>query len=195
MKRIHYVILLILMIAFVLLPLPSSDLLIKIQFSEVSDDSFELYYALDNPNNFTSDQYISSSVDFKNKEAVFRLDKSYSKRLSGLRIDLPNTSSLIGITNITVSSAGVIKKQYNPCDFFSEENVIYTNNIDSLTLATAKNTTYITTSGNDPFIILGDNLVSSIRNAYSNYRLTRLFICLFILGTCFMKEIHIFKPD
>ena len=89
------------------------------------------------------------------------------------------------VSNITVSSAGIVQKQFIPSNFFAGDNVIHKNDISDISLATAQNRAYVATSGEDPYVVLSENLTHQITDGYSTYRLTRLAICLF-LGGCYL---------
>lgn len=193
-KRVFYIVLvLLLMFVFIMLPFPASDLRIRIHFDEIEGSSFVLYYTADIANEFTNTQSISQDIDHDAKQVEFTLPSSLENRITGLRLDFPNTEQLLCVSSITVSSAGTIKRQFNPCDFFSESGILHSNDINGLSLATAKRHAYILTSSDDPYIVLSPDLCRRITDCYSHFRLTRLGICIFILGCFFFAKRNIFS--
>lgn len=195
-KKILYIVLvLLLMFVFIMFPLPASDLRIRIHFDAIEGDSLVLYYTTDSANEFSGAQSISKGIDYDAKQVTFTLDSSLENHITGLRLDFPNEEQLLCISNITVSSAGTIKRQFNPCNFFSESNILYSNDIKEMSLATAQARTYLLTSSNDPYIILSPDLCRQITNCYSHFRLTRLGICIFILGCCFFAHKKVFTES
>lgn len=201
-KKLLYVISILIMIAFVLMPSRMSNLYIRIYFdkfdimgSKIEGDYCTLYYSTDTINVFSPAQYVRSNINYDSYQVEFCLDSSLAKHITGLRLDFPNKEQLLSIKNITVSSGGVIKRQYNPCDFFANENIAYANNIYAMDLATASAHAYIGTMENESYVILSNELCQQIINCYSNLRLTKLAICAFILGCYFFAKKKIFIND
>lgn len=199
-KKILYAVLILsLMFVFIMLPIPSSDLCIRVHFSKIEDITQDrycvLYYATDITNEFTEAQNIIQTINRGTKQVEFTLPSSLENHITGLRLDFPNEEQLLCISNITVSSAGTVKRQFNPCRFFSESNILYSNGITEVSLATAQARTYILTSPDDPYMILSPSLCRQITDCYSHFRLTRLGICFFILGCCFFAKKKIFNES
>ncbi len=184
-KKILYLFLFFLAAAFVILPLRTAPLYIRLYFHEIEGDFCTLYYSTDTVNVFCVEQQCVSEIDLENKQVEFRLDPSLDGHLTGLRLDFPGQEQLLSINSVTVSSGGVIKRQYNPCDFFSRENVAQTNSIKALDLATASARAYFSTAPDNPYVILSDELSLQAADCYSHYRLTKLAACLFLLA-CFL---------
>lgn len=88
------------------------------------------------------------------------------------------------INIITASSAGIIRKSYNPCEFFAEENIAFSNE-SSVTLVHPRNQVYILTGSTDPFIGLSASLINRLQHHFSHRMLSRFLICVFI-GTCYV---------
>ena len=195
MKTFRVSLYILVSILLIWMPYPYADLILKIYSSESNGNSYRLYYATDLTNNFSGTQYIDGTFDSNQKTISFRIDSSIRQNLSGIRLDIDCNTPLIDITNVTFSSAGVPKKQFSPCTFFSDENVFYTNDISGISNVSARNTTYIAPSGSDPYIIFADNIVSSIQNSFSNYRTTRFFIVLFLWCSYILAKLHIFPKN
>lgn len=183
------------MLLFLLLPLPASDLILRIAWAEscpIESHDFFLYYATDEQA-WSGEQKILGSLDEERSIVSFRVDSSLEGRLTGLRIDFPNQQQLVEVKNITVSSAGFPKKQYNPCVFFAAANQKAQNGLYAVDLIPAKARAYIGTTPEDPYIILSDALTQQIAGLFSHYRMTRSFICVFVLLSCFFYQKKLFK--
>lgn len=192
-KKSLYLLSLLIMIAFVLFPSGAANLYIRIYFDEIEGDVCTLYYATDTVNVFCIEQHLSSDISPQEGSVEFCLDGSLDGHITGLRLDFPNTEQLLCIKNITVSSGGVIKRQYNPCDFFADANIASTNNIDSITLATASGRTYIGTLSEESYLVLSDELSRQITGCYSRLHITRAFICLFLLACFYLARKKLFS--
>lgn len=184
-----------LMAVFIMIPSRASSIRIRIHFAAVGGDSCALFYSTDTHNTFSSEQALFSAIDPQTLQAEFTLDPSCKNHITGLRLDFPDTEQLLCIKSITVSSAGVVKRQYNPCDFFTADNLACVNDIATINLAAAQARAYLYTLESDPYVILSDELCRQIAGCYSHFRLTKLAVCLFILGCCFLARKNIFKED
>lgn len=183
---------LLLMAVFVLIPMPASKLYIRIYFDEIQGKNCALYYAVDDTNAFSQEQCISAEIDPDRKMVEFELEPSLEGRITGLRLDFPDTDQLVCVKSISVSSAGVIQKEYDPCDFFGEENVVYSNDIDAVSLVTVRARAYIQTLSGDPYVIFSGGLCRQILDCYSHFRLTRLAVCVFFAGCVLLAWTGIF---
>ena len=119
---------------------------------------------------------------------TFRLDSSLDGHITGLRLDFPSLDQLIIIKDVTVSSAGVVKKEFNPCFFFADGNIIAKNGINAMNLVTAKTSAFIKTTSEDPFLVFSDGLSKKVTDRFSHYYLTKLLISLFVAGCCFFYK-------
>ena len=183
------------MLLFLLIPLPASDLILRITWSEsnpIESRDFFLYYTTDEQA-WSGGQKILGSLDEERSVVSFRVDSSLEGRLTGLRIDFPNQQQLVEVKNITISSAGFPKKQYNPCVFFAAANQKAQNGLYAVDLMPASARAYIGTTPEDPYIILSDALTQQIAGLFSHYRMTRLFICLFVSVCCLSYQKKLFK--
>lgn len=183
------------MVVFILIPAPTSKLYIRIYFDAIQGNNCILYYAVDGVNIFSQEQCIVSDVDHDRKMVEFALEPSLEGRITGLRLDFPGEPQLMCIKSITVSNAGVIKRQYNPCRFFAQENITYSNDIDAISLATAQARVYINAVSDDPYLILSDGLIRQIVDCYSHFTLTRLAVCVFLSGCFFLSKKKLFRED
>lgn len=179
-------------ILFVLIPCPPADLILRLSFDEITGDYCSLYYTTDYSESFSDEQCIVSPIDSATKQVTFRLDSSLEDHITGMRLDFPVTDDLICVKSITVSSAGVIQEEYNPCHFFADANIALSNDAE-ITLVKPRNRAYIAAGGNDPFLILSESLTNQILNCYSHFRLTRLCICLFAVGCYLFARKNLFS--
>ena len=193
-KQIVEAVVALLFLIFIFLPHPASALYLRITFEQLEGDDCFLYYTTDTDGNFSEDKCIASRIDPDTMQVAFRLDGALDGHLTGLRLDFPHTEQLLGIRTVTVSSAGVIKKEYNPCYLFTQENFQMNHNAD-ITLIPAWNRAYISTSADDPFLILSDALTSEITGCYSHQTGSRLLLCLFIAGCFFFADRNFFPSS
>lgn len=188
------VIVMLIALIYIFFPHPASDLYLRITFEELEGDTCYLYYATDTDSSFSEDKCIASKVDPDTMQASFRLDGSLAGHLTGLRLDFPHIEQLVGIKTVTVSSAGVIKKEFNPCYLFTPENIQLNHNAD-ITLVLPRNRAYISAGADDPFLILSDALTAQIDGYYSHQTLSHLLLCVFIAGCFFCARRKIFAPS
>ena len=182
-------------IIFLLIPLPASGLILRIALDEsypIEPHDFFLYYAIDGQG-WSEGQKIPGSLDEERDVVSFQVDSSLEKNLTGLRIDFPNQQQVMEIKNITVSSAGFPKKQYNPCIFFDTANIKIQNGLYAIDLVPTRGRAFIGTTPEDPHIVLSDVLTQQITGLFSHYRITRFFICLFVAACCLSYQKKLFK--
>ena len=182
-------------IIFLLIPLPASNLILRVTWSEsdpIEPYDFFLYYETDEQA-WSDEQKILGSVNEEHGFVSFKLDSSLEGHLTGLRIDFPDQQQVVSVKSITVSSAGFPKKQYNPCAFFDEVNRKAQNGLYAIDLLTFKARAYIGTTPQDPYLVLSDELTHQITGLFSHYRITRFFICLFAVACCLSYHKKLFK--
>lgn len=187
-------------VVFLLLPLPDSNLYLCVEFDETSANikNCRLYYTtaasseyfslpcLDEGNN-------SSGTPF---QARFRIEPSVlSEQITSLRLDLPDLDQIVCVKSVTVSSAGIIKREFNPCYFFSDPNIVSANSITERSLLPFRRIAYIATAADDPYLVFSDTLVREISDCSGNYVWTRLLICLFPVILFFSYRKKIFTAD
>lgn len=175
-----YGLVLVLMLLFIVLPLPASGLCIRLHFSEITNPAGFLYYTTRENPNISEDQKITGVYNEDRKEVSFWIDGIHAGELSALRLDFANDSQLIGIDGVSFSSAGVIKKQYNPVKMFGDRGVVQKNDIEALDLLTASKQVYILTAENDPYLLFSPDVLNAVNGSFSRYRLSRFLICLFL---------------
>lgn len=192
---IRLICILIVAIAFILIPVPAADLFVRIYFDEIAGDNCALYYATDTANAISQDQCIISEIDYEKKLVTFRLDGSFAGHLTSLRLDLPSEmEQLACIKTITVSSAGIIQKEFNPCVFFEKANIAAANDAE-ITLVHPRNRAYISAESGDPYLVLSTPLVNQIQNCSSHYVLSRIFVCLFVGACCIFAKRKVFTKQ
>ncbi len=95
---------------------------------------------------------------------------------------------------ITVSSAGVIQKEFDPRDFFADSNISGTNNLEIIVVSTLHKA-YLSAQSDDPYLIISDDLVSQVDACYSDQRVFRLLVCVFLAGFVILSRRKIFETD
>ncbi len=191
-RRLLYVLPVFMMLIFVLLPFPASKLYIRVFFENISEGNLVLYYSTDNTHTFLSDQCLISDIDHESQCVEFCFDASFEGKITALRLDFPNETQLVGVKTITVSSAGVVKQEFNPCDFFSEDNVVLCNSIDSISLVKPRARAYVDTLNEDPWIMLSDKLCQQIMGCYSHFRFSRILVCVFFAACLLVSRKKLF---
>lgn len=182
----------LLSLIFIFLPFPASDLIIRIYFDEIAGDFCVLYYTTDENPSFSEAQSVSSDIDYAQKKVEFRLNGNLEGHLDNLRLDFPHlTEQLICIKSITLSSAGIIHKEYTPCSFFAEENIASTHET-SIALVHPRNRAYLSAGSDDPYILLAPGLIRQIEDCYSHQTISRLTLCLFLFGAYFFARKRLF---
>ena len=187
-KKWPFILILIGTIIFLLIPMPASNLILRITWEgpdSINPYDFYLYYTVDGQE-WNDEQKIPGTPDEERGTVSFKVDSSLAGHLTGLRIDFPNYEQLMSVKNITVSSAGFPKKQYNPCFFFDAANRQGEHGLYAASLVRATARAYIGTTPDDPYIVLSDSLTEQIAGLFSHYRMTRFLICLFVF-TCYLS--------
>lgn len=194
-KKLLYLIPLVIMILFILIPSRTSNLYLRIYFDDITGKFCTLYYSTDTVNVFCLEQHQSSDIDYDRMMVEFCLDPSLAGHITGLRLDFPNAEQLLCVNNITVSGGGVIRRQYNPCDFFGDDSIALSHNVASISLVPSRARAYISTSPEETYIILSDELCRQITSGYSHYRLTKAAVCAFLLVCFFLARKKIFRYE
>ena len=193
MKKIKKLLFFFIILAFIIIPLPPADMTLRLHLTEMVGNDYVLHYSNTDPL-FTSDKSIVGEIDYERNQVVFHLDGSL-EGLTALRLDFPHTDTLIRVEKITVSSAGIIQKQFNPSLFFAPENLIETNDLEAISLATAQDKAFLATSDWDPYVVLGGKLVKQIDSGFSHLQLSRLGLCLFIAACIFFSKKEYFTSQ
>ena len=190
-KKLVMISAVLLMIAYILIPYPTSDLHVKINFSDVSGTSCTLYYATVESGGFVGEQMITSNII--NNQADFKLDASVIAHLTQLRFDWPNEEQMLCIDNVTVSSAGVNKKCFSKERFFTSDTIQETNDIQGI--FNEYNGTYISTDATDPYCVMTPEFSSQIQKLNSHYRLSKALFCLLIMCAYFSWKSNLFSDN
>jgi hypothetical protein len=123
----------------------------------------------------------------------FRLDGSLKGQITGIRIDFPPVEQRLIVDDVAVLSAGVVKRHYNPVDFFSQEMIKASNDVSAVEGLSFQSRTYIVTSGPDPYLIPIDELTAQIADCFGNYGLTRCILVIFLLCCVMFAKFPVFK--
>ena len=193
MKRKSSLIILLLIILVIIIPQPSADIYIRLHFSEIAGDKLQLFYSTDTSDFFSQEQSITSVVDKEKKQVTFRLDGELYKHITGLRLDFP-LQDVLKVSSITVSSGGVVKKQYDPIHFFAPASITVTNDVE-LILIESRRITAVSTGEVDPFVDLSGPLTADICHSFSHFWITKIVICLFILLCYVLSQKRIFDVE
>ena len=197
-KFLPHIVVIVLMIIFILVPYRTSDLEICLWFGELEEkeqQQIKIYYAVDSQNNFSEEHSIVSDLDPETNTVLFHIDSSLEGRIVNFRVDFPEIDQLVPICEVAVYSAGVIKKKFNPCDFFAEENIRFSHGIDAYSLVRIRETAYFHTTEDDPFLVMSDAISSQITGAFSHYRMTRFWVCVFFCACFWLGKKRIFKEQ
>ena len=185
---------LLLAVLFMVFPHPASDLYLRITFEEFTGDGCALYYTTDTDGNFSQDKCITSELNPDTMQVSFCLPGALSGHLTGLRLDFPHEEQLLCIKTVTVSSAGVIKKEFNPCYLFVPEHLQMNHNAD-VTTVLPRNRVYVAAGSDDPFLIFSDAMTAQIEGYYSHQVLSRLCVCLFLAVCVFFAHKKLFSGE
>lgn len=179
-------------VVFTCWPVSPAPLHIRIYFDEIVGNECSLYYTTDTANGYSEERHIISSIE-DGKQVDFRLDASLAGHIRELRIDWPDQEQLLCVKSVTLSSAGVVQKEFNPCDFFSD--IVFQNDIADRVMVWARDRTYILTGGEDPYMVLGEDMVNQIQKCHSSYTLTRLAVCFFFFCCIYFGKRKLFASS
>ena len=195
MKYIKYIKLLsitLLFFIFIFAPQTTANLYLRLHFEYTNNDSLQLFYSTATNNIFSEEQSVIGYIDKKSKTVSFCLDKSLCDQITGLRLDFSPQEETMIINGISVSSGGVIKKDINPGDVFSDSNIIALNDL-AYTPVPSWHKTYIVTQHLDPYIIFSQSLTQELTDCYSHGYMTRFFVCVFITIFIFLSKKNVFN--
>lgn len=179
-KNLPYILIILLLAAGLFFPFSPGNLHIRLQFKDFTGDHCALYYTTDTSADFSETPPVVSDIDERN-QVDFCLDSSLAGHITGLRLDFPETEQLLCINNVSVSSAGIIQKEYDPCYFFDSSNISFTNDISSINLIKSKKRAVIATAGQDPYLLLSPELTTQLQSHFSSCKFMILPVCLFFL--------------
>lgn len=181
-KLLTYLLSLVVASIFILYPLNPSPMKIRFYFDECNGEDCLLYYATATSPELEEGKCLKADYNAEAGVATFTLDSNIVKDLTTLRLDFPPTSELFSIYDISVSSAGVVKHRFHPCDFFAEENIAVANDMEGMSYAPGLAKVFFQIGVSDPYILFSSNLMHSILRCSSQYRLSRLFVCLLLFA-------------
>jgi len=183
MKKYTFPVLLgILLLAFVLIPLPKRDVTIRFTTIEEYGKDFKLYYSTASSQGFSEENCLVPEKEDEEGQLTFIIPGEVISQLEALRMDFPQVASgTYCFSDVSISSAGIVRKRIHPCAFFSEENLSQQNDITTINYCTAITQAQILTDGTDPFVFFDGQLTLKIMKCASRLRLTRLGIALVIL--------------
>lgn len=192
-KIIPYIILAVVMLGILLFPVKTAAEYVRIEFpgdsnGELKGEACSLYYATAAPDAFNNDQRVDCKVDNDRKYIEFKLDGELNNNIKGLRLDFPGEEQVFAIAGINVKSAGFVKKRLNPCNFFEDRYILKTNDIPETTSIRDGDIVFISTEGEDPYIVFTDEAVAKLTKSFDHFIFTKLVICAFIAG-CFLSYV------
>lgn len=183
------------MLTFIFFPVKKADLHLRIYFS--SDSALpvcSIYYTTSEEPDFSLDRLIYPAALGQTTDIILPAE-TYSD-LSVLRLDLSETENVICITKVELRSAGFTIKSYSANEFFAKEHIFLTNDIVWAESEESNDTCiYIRTSGNDPYIVFSSEISEDCRASGRGYRITRLFICIFVAAAIWISHKKIFITD
>lgn len=117
-KSILTILCVICSIISLLVPFPKADVHLKIYFDEIEGNECALYYETEDTEGYAAERCIMADVE-DNTYVDFHIEASIAEKITGIRIDMPDTGveQLICIKNFTVNSAGIIQKSLIPVIF------------------------------------------------------------------------------
>lgn len=179
-KKLPFLLLIVLTISVFLIPMPNPDIKLRFYFDNMEGDFFRLYYTTNYSSQMDEEKVLQAEYDPELRMATFSLSPELVSEVSSLRLDFPPISQLIGIRDVSVSSAGMVTHRFNPSRFFAEENLIATNCISKMNVAPAKAKAYFQLDGNTPYIVFSNPLLNKILFFRSRYIFPRLLFCLLV---------------
>lgn len=183
----------ILMLVFVFMSFPASGLTIRLYFDDFEGSQVIMYYTTDENPDILPEQILTATFDTETRIAVIKLSPELADHIVQIRLDFPEMEQVFSIKNVSVSSAGVIKHNYSPCDFFSTTNIVYQNDIPQINLLERKQIAYVKTNESDPYILFTNELVNDMLRYRSSFRLTRLSICILVVLGYAISRIGLFN--
>lgn len=193
-KRNLFVILAaVIMLAFIFYPAPKTEIVhLRLYFSEdYSLPNCNIYYGTSDDPELTGDKTIWA--DTYDSIADFTIPTEIYEDLSLLRLDFTETEEYICIKYVEIRSAGFAKKSYAASEFFDSANILSTNDISAMN--SLNSFAYIRIDGNDPYIFFQDNITDLIRNSGTDYRITRLLLCIFAAAAVWFSHKKIFTAE
>ncbi|MCR4896637.1 MAG: hypothetical protein K5891_07690 [Lachnospiraceae bacterium] len=192
-KNLWLIITLAVLIVFVAIPLPPSDLLLRITYEDPGTGAMQLYYGTDANPGLSDAQSVTGVISPEEQCITFRLDRSLAGHLTALRFDFPHTDQMIVLKDVALSSGGTVQKSYLSCDFFSETRCTELRNVHIDRVPAQSETVFVTTA-DDPYFFFSQEALQELQGCYSSRRGTRLFVALLVLAGILLARRKVF-PD
>lgn len=177
---------------FIFYPFMCTKLHLKVYFHK--DSAFtdcRLYYStLSDP---IMSNKTSSYAPISDGKADIILSSELCGSLTGIRLDFAQADALLHINRIELCSGGFVQKSFDASEFFAADNVIAANDIDSITAVGTS--AYISTQGNDPYLVFSEDMTQTFNDAFSHYTKTKVAICLFIVATVLLSHKKLFPVE
>lgn len=179
----------ILALVFVLIPLPKAGIYLRFYTTDLTQTDFKLYYSISSDSGISEEKTIPAQVS-EDGIIAFYIPGDVANELEALRMDFPEyVENAYIFTDVSVSSAGIVRKRFHPCTFWAEENLQLQNGIAEIGYAYYLLQAQVKTVGDDPFVFFQGNLLLQIVKCASRYRLTRLCIVgLIALGVWLYRK-------
>lgn len=189
-KYIMQFILIAFTIIILLIPVGTSNLVINLYLDEFVDSTCIIYYGKNTNPGFCDEQVLVGVYSPAKNCVSVTIPGDVAANVTTLRMDFAEIEQLLSIREVTLTSAGITQKTYNPCDFFADSNIAVSNGINGKSLIDIRNMTYFSTSENDPYIIFTDAFCKEIVSHTSSFLLTKIFICCFIWVTYLLYKLN-----
>ncbi len=177
---------------FIFYPFMCTKLHLKVYFHK--DSAFtdcRLYYStLSAP---VMSNETSSYATISNGKADIVLSSELCGSFTGIRLDFAQADALIHISRVELCSGGFVQKSFDASEFFAADNVIATNDVDSIT--PVGTTAYIGTQGIDPYLVFSEDMTQTFNDAFSHYTGTKAAICLFIAAMVLLSHKKLFSVE
>ncbi|MCQ2519475.1 MAG: hypothetical protein MJ107_02970 [Lachnospiraceae bacterium] len=185
----------VLALLFIFFPVNPSGVVLRINYEEIAPGTCMLFYTTTDSEGYNNDQCIQSYMEEADSEAVFYIKSSLKGKITGLRLDFPHAAQVVKIKSVSLCSAGWIQKEINPCHFFKENELLFTNDIAKIENFDKKKVTHITTTLVDPYIGLSENDIRLVESNFSQRRFTRFLIAFIVVGSIFLAKRKMFSDN
>ncbi len=190
-QKIPWLIAILLSALFLLIPFPPSRLRLRIVFQDPVSEGFQLYYIPEGQTDFTAENCITPTLSEDNKTITFTIDPDLADRIQKIRLDLPGASGDLVATQVRLSGGGFVKKQWNPCKFFSVQNTAAVHDLE-ITRVESRQIVHLTVQGEDPYTILSDDLTGELSGAFSHHLGSRVLLLVFLWCMALFYQLDLF---
>ena len=172
---------------FVVVPFHVSGLHIKLYFPEDTYGICQIFYQTPEDTSFDADKMISAEIE--NGVCDLYLDGSFKNRIYTLRIDLPTLTDTYEVSKVRITSAGFTVKKYSGYDFFTGDNILFSNDIEAVD---ENNGSAIIYTGTDPFFVVNSPVLNTVNSGFSRMYLSKAFLALFLILASFFSGKRLF---